>query len=277
MLERVGSGIAATLPSSACARRARRAGLALARRADRINNDLLLATECGCGDGCTACGYARGLAPVDLRADEAPSSSPSGSGIRTFQRRWQPNPTRRRSQIVCDLNRSAEKRGGVAACTARESTRGGAQRLGLVGSTWPTAMKGNDEMSPNTAKSNGPTQLESASRLPEVGASTLATAGASTACAMSNAVWPGRRPRLPAAYRGRGGAHRGSRCLGWSGVVAADGEVVGDANAAAAKQSGSKVDRRVRADLSTATMVELRARGLSSREIGKRLGAPAAR
>lgn len=158
MLERVGSGIAATLPSSACARRARRAGLALARRADRIINDLLLATECGCGDGCTACGYARGLAPVDLRADEAPSSSPSGSGIRTFQRRWQPSPTRRRSQIVCDLNRSAEKRGGVAACTARESTRGGAQRLGLVGSTWPTAMKGNDEMSPNTAKSNGPTQ-----------------------------------------------------------------------------------------------------------------------
>jgi transposase-like protein len=34
----------------------------------------------------------------------------------------------------------------------------------------------------------------------------------------------------------------------------------------------SAVDRRVRADLSTATMLELRAEGLSAHEIGKRLG-----
>jgi hypothetical protein len=75
LLERVASGIAATHPSSAYAKRARRAALALAQRADRMTNDLLLTVECGCGDGCTACGYARGLAAVDLRADEGPSSS----------------------------------------------------------------------------------------------------------------------------------------------------------------------------------------------------------
>jgi hypothetical protein len=33
----------------------------------------------------------------------------------------------------------------------------------------------------------------------------------------------------------------------------------------------SAVDRRVRQDLSTATMIELRAQGLSSHEIGRRL------
>lgn len=76
LLKRVASGIAATHPSSAYAKRARRAAVSLSQRADRITNELLLTVECGCDDGCTACGYARGLAAVDLRADEGPSSLP---------------------------------------------------------------------------------------------------------------------------------------------------------------------------------------------------------
>jgi hypothetical protein len=76
LLERVASGIAATHPSSAYAKRARRAALALAQRADRITNDLLLTVKCDCGDGCMACGYARGLAAVDLQADESAPSLP---------------------------------------------------------------------------------------------------------------------------------------------------------------------------------------------------------
>jgi hypothetical protein len=66
LLERVASGIAATHPSSAYAKRARRASRALELRAERIRDELVLVAECSCAEGCSACNFTRGLATVDL-------------------------------------------------------------------------------------------------------------------------------------------------------------------------------------------------------------------
>lgn len=70
LLERVASGIAATHPSSAYAKRARRAARALELRAERIRDELVLVAACNCTEGCSACNFARGLATVDLQTEQ---------------------------------------------------------------------------------------------------------------------------------------------------------------------------------------------------------------
>jgi hypothetical protein len=67
LLERAASGVAVTYPRSAYATRARRAARVLMQRVQRLRDELVLITECSCTDGCSACGFTRGLAAVDLQ------------------------------------------------------------------------------------------------------------------------------------------------------------------------------------------------------------------
>lgn len=78
LLNRVASGIEASGETSDYAKRVRRSARALAQRAQRMTDDLMLVAECSCSDGCSSCGFARGLAAIDLQADRSKSSGETG-------------------------------------------------------------------------------------------------------------------------------------------------------------------------------------------------------
>lgn len=67
LLERTASGIEATHPGAKYAKRARRTARALRQRVVQMTSELLLVSECDCAEGCASCGFARGLARIDLR------------------------------------------------------------------------------------------------------------------------------------------------------------------------------------------------------------------
>jgi ParB family chromosome partitioning protein len=75
LLERTASGIEATHPRAAYAKRARRAARALRQRVVRLTDELVLVTECICVEGCAGCGFARGLAAVDLQREKSHRSA----------------------------------------------------------------------------------------------------------------------------------------------------------------------------------------------------------